>query len=152
MKNPFQKRVHEPQDPRQVMMQSQQAQKKAQDEARRKKAEKLVLPVLLEECESTLDGVIFVNTMADVIQRVVENKVWSSKLGDHDKEITEAIASKPRYQKIVETLKEEKMVDAINLLAEIKIIVNNSIDRKFSKTQLKDFVEQPKESGIILPK
>ena len=103
----------------------------------------------MENAESTLDGVIMANTIATKMQEVVTQKILEQKLDIYAKDLILVFQGKPRYAKIIDALKDEKLSEAVNLLAMLKGMVNEGIDRKFAKTPMKEFFEEEKKSNII---
>jgi len=154
MKNPFQKRVHQPQNPMQELQRQEAEKQKSAQAARRKKVKEVLLPILFSEADSTLDGVIIANTMGQALETTVRNRLYAVKVGEFDREIAQLTNGKVRYQRIADALKEEKVSDALAILAELKVMVNDSLDQKFAKTPFKEFLADLKDapSGkIILP-
>lgn len=153
MKNPFQPRKHLPQDPRQAAMIAEQEHQRKEGEARKKKVKDLLFPILFSESENTLDGIIMANTLAQAVENTVRTKLFEVNMSDYDRELAQATGNKPRYQKMLDALKSEKVSDAIALLATLKGMVNEGMDRRFSKVPLKEFLDVPEvpTGKIIIP-
>ena len=151
MKNPFQKRTHQPQDPRAMLQEQMSKQAKENAEAARKKAETLLLPLFLKNSENVLDAIVWVNTLSSKLQEMAAERAVSMKVSEFEKEFRLNVTAKhgDRYNGVVDILKEMDVKEAVNLLNEIKLITNEAIEKKYSKTRLEDFLE--KKSGIILP-
>ena len=150
MKNPFEKRTHIPQDPQAMMMHQEQERQKKEADLRKKKVKDLILPILFSESENTLDGIIMANTLAQAVENTVRAKLFQAKISEYDKDLAQATGGKPRYQKILDVLKDEKVSDAIALLATLKGMVNEGMDKKFSKVPLKEFLGEL-ENKILIP-
>ena len=131
------------------MHQEQERQKKEAD-LRKKKVKDLILPILFSESENTLDGIIMANTLAQAVENTVRAKLFQAKISEYDKDLAQATGGKPRYQKILDVLKDEKVSDAIALLATLKGMVNEGMDKKFSKVPLKEFLGEL-ENKILIP-
>jgi hypothetical protein len=151
MKNPFQKRIHEPQDPHRLMLEQGQKRQKEEQDALRKEAETLLLPLFIKNSESVLDAIVWVNTLSGKVQEMAAEKAVKMKVSEFDKELRLNTTAKhgERYNVVLDTIQDISVEHSVKLLNEIKLIVNASIDSKFSKLKLEDFVE--KKSGIIVP-
>jgi hypothetical protein len=150
MKNPLQKRVHIPQNPQAMMMKA--AQEKSQQEQKelREKAERVLLPLFLKKSENILDAVVWANTLSQKVQELAAERAVSMKVSDYEKELRTQTTAKhgERYDELVDVLKDMQVKEAVTLLAQIKSIINASIDNKLSKVKLDEFVER--KSNIIL--
>jgi hypothetical protein len=151
MKNPLQQRIHEPKNPHQLMMEQGQKKQKEEQDALRKKAESLLLPLFLKNSENVLDAIVWANTLSAKVQELAAERAVKMKVSDYEKELRLNTTAKhgERYDSLIDTIKDMTVEESVKLLNEIKLIINNSIDAKFSKVKLEDFLE--KKSGIILP-
>jgi hypothetical protein len=133
-----------------MMMHQEQERQKKEADLRKKKVKDLILPILFSESENTLDGIIMANTLAQAVENTVRAKLFQAKISEYDKDLAQATGGKPRYQKILDVLKDEKVSDAIALLATLKGMVNEGMDKKFSKVPLKEFLGEL-ENKILIP-
>lgn len=151
MKNPNQKRIHEPKSPHQIMMEQGQKRQKDEQDALRKKAETLLLPLFLNKSENVLDAIVWANTISAKIQELAAERAVAMKVADYEKDLRINTTAKhgERYDEVVDVIKDMEVKEAVSLLNEIKLIINASIDEKFSKLKLDEFLV--KKSTIILP-
>jgi len=130
----------------------QQLKRKQEDAAAlRKKAIDLMLPIFLEKSENVLDATIWANTLSQKLQEMAADRAVSMKVEEFEKDLRLNTTAKhgERYEEVIDRIKGMQVKEAVQLLAELKLIINEGIERKFAKEKLKEFLEE-KKSNIIL--
>lgn len=131
------------------MAQQQQKKAKEEQEKLRKKAETLLLPLFIKNSESVLDAIVWANTLSAKVQELAAERAVQMKVLDYEKELVVQTTAKhgERYNGVIDAIKDLPVKEAVQLLGEIKLIVNGGIDTKLGKLKLDEFIEK---KSIIL--
>lgn len=133
-------------------MQDQQ-QKRAKEEsaAVRKKAEDLLLPLFLKGSENVMDAIVWANTLSAKVQELAAERAVAMKVSEYERELVLQTTAKhgERYNGVIDAIKDMPVKEAVQLLNEIKLIVNNGIDKKLAVLKLDEFLE--KKKSILVP-